>query len=56
MAVTQPSGVVHLVGGDVLGVHLLPPGSRCLQLPMVQTMKEHLGKVVHHLPLLVGIG
>ena len=30
------------------------PGSWSLELPVIETVEEHLGQVVHHLPLLGG--
>ena len=47
-------GVVDLVDGDVVGVGVLQTGRGRLQLPVVQAVQEHLGQVVHRLPLLLG--
>ena len=52
MTVTEPSCVVHFVRRYFVSRQLLLPGSWSLQLPVVETMEEHLGQVVHHLPLL----
>ena len=52
VAVAEPPGVVHLVRGDLVPGELLLPRSRSLELPVVEAVEEHLGQVIHHLPLL----
>ena len=52
MTVAKPSSVVHFVRGDLVPGELLLPGSGSLELPVVEAVEEHLGQVVHHLPLL----
>ena len=54
MTVAKPSSVVHFVRGDLVPGELLLPGSGSLELPVVEAVEEHLGQVVHHLPLLRG--
>ena len=54
MTVAEPSSVVHFVGGDLVPGELVLPGSGSLELPVVEAVEEHLGQVVHHLPLLRG--
>ena len=54
MTVTEPSGVVHFVGRNLIPRQLLLPGCGRLELPVVEAVEEHLGQVVHHLPLLRG--
>ena len=49
-----PSGVVHFVGGNLISGQLLLPSRGSLELPVVEAVEEHLGQVVHHLPLLGG--
>ena len=49
-----PSGVVHFIRRDFISGQLLLPGCGSLELPVVEAVEEHLGQVVHHLPLLRG--
>lgn len=54
-ACPHPSpGVVDLVGGHVVVLRALPELGRRLQLPVVEAEQEHLGELVHGLPLLGG--
>ncbi len=54
MAVTEPASIVDLIGRDVVTGHDLPACGRCLQLPVVQAVKEHLCKIIHGLPITWG--
>ncbi len=54
MAVAEPACVVDLVCRDVIIGHDLSAGSWSLKLPVVQAMKEHLGQVIHGLPVTWG--
>lgn len=43
--------VVDFVSSQVIILRVLFLHGGCLQFPVIQTMQEHLGKVVHNLPL-----
>ena len=52
MAVAEPPGVVHFVRMNLVSGQLLLPRRRSLELPVIQTVEEHLGQIIHHLPFL----